>query len=150
MTGLPGRSPSPVSQGHLPLRLVLVRGVATTGAATGGVVGVTGLGIFLGDNDSSTDRLVEHVCHYADLVGSEHVGIGLDHVHVAFDLAEEVSGRPDYWPPGQQYDTPGITCAHPSQAHGICEQLLDRGFSDAEVTGILGGNFLRVAEQVWG
>ena len=46
--------------------------------------------------------------------------------------------------------TPGITCAHPSQAHGICEQLLDRGFSDAEVTGILGGNFLRVAEQVWG
>ena len=119
-------------------------------AATGGVVGVTGLGIFLGDNDSSTDRLVEHVCHYADLVGPEHVGIGLDHVHVAFDLAEEVSGRPDYWPPGQQYDTPGITCAHPSQARGICEQLLDRGFSDAEVTGILGGNFLRVAEQVWG
>jgi D-arabinose 1-dehydrogenase-like Zn-dependent alcohol dehydrogenase len=84
------------------------------------LVGVTGLGIFLGDNDSSTDRLVEHVCHYADLVGPEHVGIGLDHVHVAFDLAEEVSGRPDYWPPGQQYDTPGITCAHPSQARGIC------------------------------
>ncbi|MBC8365021.1 MAG: membrane dipeptidase [Actinobacteria bacterium] len=119
-------------------------------AATGGVVGVTGVGIFLGDNDSSTERLVEHICHYVDLLGPDHVGIGLDHVHVAFDLADEVSDRPDYWPPGQQYDTPGITFAHPEQAHGICEQLLARGLSDVEVTGILGGNFLRVAQQVWG
>ncbi len=119
-------------------------------AATGGVVGVTGVGIFLGDNDSSTDRLVEHVCHYVDLLGPDHVGIGLDHVHVPFDLADEVSGRPDYWPPGQQYDTPGITFAHPGQVHAICDRLLARGLSDAETTGILGGNFLRVAEQVWG
>jgi len=119
-------------------------------AATGGVIGVCGLGIFLGDNDSSTDRLVEHICHYVELVGPEHVGIGLDHIHESIDLADELSARPDYWPPGQQYDTPGITGAHPDQIHGICDHLLARGLSDAEVTGILGGNFLRVAEQVWG
>ena len=69
---------------------------------------------------------------------------------MAFDLADEVSGRPDYWPPSQQYDTPGITFAHPGQVHAICDRLLARGLSDAETTGILGGNFLRVAEQVWG
>lgn len=119
-------------------------------AGTGGVIGVNGLGIFLGDNDSSTERLVEHAWHYFELVGPEHVGIGLDHIHESIDLADELSARPDYWPPGQQYDTPGITGAHPEQIHGICEQLLARGLSDVEVTGVLGGNFLRVAEQVWG
>ena len=119
-------------------------------AATGGVVGVNGLGIFLGENDSSTGRMVEHACHLVDLVGAEHVGLGLDHLPEGADLAGELISRPDFWPPGQQYDTPDITGAHPGQVHGICGQLLDRGFSDAEVSGILGGNFLRVASQVWG
>ncbi len=119
-------------------------------AATGGVVGVTGLGIFLGANDSSTGTMVEHACYLAELVGPEHVGIGLDHIFDDLDLTEELSARPDYWPPGQGYDTPNINGAHPGQIYEICDQLLTRGFSDTEVTGILGGNFLRVAHQVWG
>lgn len=119
-------------------------------AATGGVVGVNGLGIFLGDNDASTGRIVEHVCYLADLIGADHVGLGLDHMPEAADLAGELSARPDYWPPGQQYDTPDIAGAEPGQIHGICAQLLERGFSDDEVSGILGGNFLRVASKVWG
>ena len=119
-------------------------------AATGGVVGVTGLGIFLGANDSSTDTMVEHACYLAELVGPEHVGIGLDHIFDDLDLTEELSARPDYWPPGQGYDTPHINGAQPGQIYEICDQLLARGFSDTEVTGILGGNFLRVAQQVWG
>ena len=119
-------------------------------AATGGVVGVTGLGIFLGANDSSTGTMVEHACYLAELVGPEHVGIGLDHIFDDLDLTEELSARPDYWPPGQGYDTPNINGAQPGQIYEICDQLLTRGFSDTEVTGILGGNFLRVAHQVWG
>jgi membrane dipeptidase len=31
----------------------------------------------------------------------------------------------------------------------ICDALFRKGFSEAEVAGILGGNFRRVAEQVW-
>ncbi|MCC2113863.1 MAG: membrane dipeptidase, partial [Hyphomicrobiales bacterium] len=46
-------------------------------AATGGVVGINGLGIFLGDNDVSNETFVNHACYVADLVGPEHVGIGL-------------------------------------------------------------------------
>ncbi len=118
-------------------------------AATGGVVGVNGLGIFLGPNDTSTETLVKHACYLAELVGPEHVGLGLDYADSDVDLAEGLSARPDYWPPGQLYDTPNIKVASPAQIPGICEQLLARGFAESEVRGILGGNFLRVATQVW-
>ena len=118
-------------------------------SAMGGVVGVSGLGIFLGANDSSTETMVEHVCYLADLVGPEHVGLGLDHIYEELDLADELSARPDYWPPDQLYDTPNIKVVHPRQIAEICEQLVARGFAESEVTGVLGGNFLRVAAQVW-
>jgi membrane dipeptidase len=118
-------------------------------AATGGVVGVNGLGIFLGPNDTSTETLVKHACYLAELVGPQHVGLGFDYSYSDEDLAEGLSARPDYWPPGQLYDTPNIKVASPTQIPEVCEQLLARGFAESEVAGILGGNFLRVAAEVW-
>lgn len=118
-------------------------------ADTGGVVGVNGLGIFLGANDSTTETLVKHICYLVELVGPDHVGLGLDHIYEELDLADALSGRPDYWPPGQLYDTPNIKIAHPNQIAEICELLVRRGFTGSEVQGVLGGNFLRVASQVW-
>jgi membrane dipeptidase len=118
-------------------------------AAGGGVVGVNGLGIFLGPNDTSTGTLVKHVCYLAELIGPEHVGLGLDYSYDDADLAEGLSARPDYWPPGQLYDTPNIKVAEPKQIAEICQELHARGFSANEIMGILGGNFLRVASQVW-
>jgi membrane dipeptidase len=108
-----------------------------------------GLGIFLGPNDTSTGTLVKHVCYLAELIGPEHVGLGLDYSYDDADLAEGLSARPDYWPPGQLYDTPNIKVAEPKQIAEICQELHARGFSANEITGILGGNFLRVASQVW-
>ena len=118
-------------------------------AATGGVVGINGLGIFLGRNDCSSDIIADHICHVAGLVGSEHVGIALDYSHEEADLGEILSSRTDYWPAGQAYDTPGIKVAEPRQYPEICRIFHHRGFSESELAGILGGNFLRVAEKVW-
>ena len=44
-------------------------------AASGGVVGMTGLNIFLG-GEATPRRLVDHIDHVAGLVGPEHVGLG--------------------------------------------------------------------------
>ena len=54
-------------------------------AATGGVVGINGVGIFLGANDARPETFVRHVDYVAQLVGPEHVGLGLDFM---FDMAE--------------------------------------------------------------
>lgn len=45
-------------------------------AATGGVVGINGIGIFLGENDSSTDALFRHLDHWVQLIGPAHVATG--------------------------------------------------------------------------
>jgi len=121
-------------------------------AATGGVVGIVGIGIFLGDNDISTPTLADHIDHYVNLVGPQHVGIGLDY---AFENEDEEAGlgsvldaAPDYWPKAQ-YDYPSVDCAHPRQIFELTEELLRRQYKEDDVVAILGGNFMRVAEAVW-
>ena len=121
-------------------------------AASGGFVGLNGIGIFLGDNDIRDEVMADHVCYVADLVGPEHVALGLDWnppVETAPDLSELVASRPDFWPPGQRYDTPGIRFASPKQIPGVCRILSARGWSDRDIQGFLGGNAIRVAAKAW-
>ena len=49
-------------------------------AATNGVVGINGVGIFLGENDASTRAIVRAIDYAVEVVGPAHVGIGLDYV----------------------------------------------------------------------
>lgn len=117
-------------------------------ARTGGVVNLDGIGIFLGDNDNSTETLIRHIDHVAQLVGPEHVGLGLDYVFDQAELDEYVRSRPDIFPPEKGYRT-GIAMIEPERFPVIAEALLRRGYADAEVQGILGHNNLRVASLVW-
>ncbi len=119
-------------------------------AQTGGVVGMNGMGIFLGDNDISSETIVRHICYVSDLVGPEHVGLGFDYSpDMDLDVGEILKSRPDYWPAGQQYDTPHIKHAGPPQIPALVDNMFDRGFSEGEVRGVLGENFQRVASAAW-
>ncbi len=121
-----------------------------TCAQTGGVIGVNGMGIFLGDNLSDNDTLIRHIVYLSELVGVEHVGLGFDYSPpTGLDLGAILSSRPDFWPAGQGYDTPHITHACPEQLPALTENLQQKGFREEEIRGILGGNFYRVAEQTW-
>lgn len=125
---------------------------ATACAATGGVIGVNGIGVFLGEDDIRTVALADHVEYLLDLVGPDHVGIGLDYFFEAdldASFQDALAGNEDYWP-REQYPGGAIRCAAPSQLGELTALLLARDRSEAEVRAVLGGNFLRVAGEVWG
>jgi len=117
-------------------------------AASGGVINLNGIGLFLGDNDDSTDTYVKHVRYVADLVGPQHVGIGLDYVFDRQELDELVTGDPETFPPELGYGA-GIRMVEPERIPAIAEALLCSGWSDADLEGFLGANNLRVAQAVW-
>jgi membrane dipeptidase len=117
-------------------------------AATGGVVNLSGIGIFLGNNDNSTETLIRHIDYATDLIGPEHVGLGLDYVFDQSELADYLVARPDIFPPEKGYSA-GMAMIEPERFPILAEGLLKKGYSEAQVRGILGENNLRVARQVW-
>jgi membrane dipeptidase len=117
-------------------------------AATDGVVNINGIGIFLGQNDNSTETYVRHVRHVADLVGPRHVGIGLDYVFDSKELDEYVTSSPHIFPPELGYGA-GIRMIEPERIPVIADALLASGWSDSDLEGFLGSNNLRVARAVW-
>jgi membrane dipeptidase len=117
-------------------------------AATGGVVGVNGIGIFLCDATASTAAIVRHIDYIAQLIGPEHVAIGLDSVFDMPNMTTRLAAAPQTWPRSAGYG--GVNkIAQPEQWPDLVESLLALGYAEADVLGIIGGNFLRVAKAVW-
>ncbi len=75
----------------------------------------------------SVSRIVDHIDHIVKLVGIDHVGIGSD-----FDGIQAVPADLS-----SVADLPNLT-----------KELLRRGYSENDVDKILGGNMLRVMEEV--
>ena len=117
-------------------------------AATGGVVGLNGVGIFLGRNDSSTDAFVRHVDYAVSLIGSRHVGLGFDYVFDTQELDDYLASMANTFPPGFGYDS-SVRMIPPEQLEDIVDRLIRMGYGEEALKAILGGNFRRVAEQVW-
>jgi membrane dipeptidase len=114
-------------------------------AQTGGVVGINGIGDFLGG--TSSKLIVENIEYVMNLAGPEHVGIGLDYVVDKQELIEYIEGHPDVFPPDKINNY--LSFAEPEQFPEFTELLYQKGYSEQIIGGILGGNFLRVAEDVW-
>lgn len=117
-------------------------------AATGGVVGINGVGIFLGKNDISSETYARHVDHVVQLVGPAHVSIALDYVFDMRELVEHLEKMKGTFPPGLGYEM-GARFVPPEQLEEIVVTLQGWGYSDADLTALLGGNLLRLAKQVW-
>ena len=117
-------------------------------AATGGVISINGIGLFLGDNDNSTGTLLRHIDYVVNLVGIEHVGLGLDYVFDTQELDALFKQSPDLFPVEKGY-SPGIKLVEPERIPLIAEGLLAMNYTQDQVKAVLGGNNLRVAKAVW-
>jgi membrane dipeptidase len=125
----------------------------TACARGGGVVNINGVGLFLGVSstgapDNSTETLLRHIDYAVQLIGPQHVGIGLDYVFDLSELSEYLQKSPESFPPisGQARS---YTQVEPERFPLIAEALLKRGYQEEDVQGILGQNNLRIARQVW-
>jgi membrane dipeptidase len=117
-------------------------------AQTGGVVGINGIGMFLGNNDTRSESVVAHIDYVAQLVGADHVGIGLDYVFDTDELVEYLQANPHIFPAKDGYGS-SFAQAAPEQLSEIVTGLFARGYSSGDVRKIIGGNFKRIARETW-
>jgi membrane dipeptidase len=120
-------------------------------AATGGIIGVVGVNLFLGTQDVRAETMADHVEYLLDIAGPRHVGIGLDYSFPvsAAGTQARVKANPQFWPPKSGYGDVKIEYLPPTHLLELTEVLLSRGHSDEVVRGVLGGNFLRLASEIW-
>lgn len=117
--------------------------------ASGGLVGVNGISIFLGDAEHLHDGLFAHVDHWAQLLGVQNVGLGMDIVSDMDRSLREVSQRPEQWPATYGLSSGNVRCCGPEFLVPLVERMLKAGYSDMDCQAVLGGNWLRLADRVW-
>ena len=106
-------------------------------AATGGVIGVTPIRLFLdtdGDGVTGMDDMIAHIEYIASLVGIDHVGIASD----TYVDGEE--------PSSHHYASADLAAL--DRWVRLTARLRARGWNEEDLAKLLGGNFLRVFREV--
>lgn len=123
-------------------------------AATGGVMGITGVRMFVKDREPTTiEDYIDHFDHVRDLIGVEHLGVGSDvDLHGYDDMPTDEyealkSAYKDSYAFRDKIDIEGVD--HPKRMFDLTEALIRRGYTDDHIRGILGGNFQRVLGEIW-
>jgi len=131
-------------------------------AANGGNVGVVGYPAFVSASARPTlDQFIDHVAYMCDLIGSDHVTLGIDYFEGQSPYMEDTRARAMYdallhsgdwseksYPPPPWHYPAGIET--PATLHNLTEGLLARGFAEADIRRIYGENWLRIYRTVWG
>lgn len=123
-------------------------------AATGGVVCVSGVSLFLGNDAPTAQDVARHAAYVANLVGVAHVGIGLDIGFSEPALNDTPPGdfHPTYWwPPSAGYTNAiaGVRYTPVAAWQELDAALQATGMTADDAAMVMGGNMLRVAQQVW-
>ena len=123
-------------------------------AATGGVMGITGVRMFVkSDEPTTVEHALDHFDHVVKLVGVEHVGVGSDMDLDGYDdMPPEENKRLRAGYKGsygfrEKIDIEGLD--HPQRMFDLTEGLIRRKYNDKDIELILGGNFKRVLAQTW-
>jgi len=123
-------------------------------AATGGVMGITGVRMFVRAEEPTTiEHVLDHFDHVVKLVGVEYVGLGSDMDLDGYDdLPPEENKRlranyKDSYGFREKIDIEGLD--HPKRVFDLTEGLIRRKYSDQNIEMMLGGNFKRVLAQIW-
>ncbi len=129
-------------------------------AQKGGIIGLTPWGPLCWKNSGrpSLDDYIDHIDYVVDLVGIDHVSFGSDNTpDHSSDEAGTVQQATLYPSVVADYNeavgtAPSVRHAEgfsgPHQLHNLVEGLIRRGYAESDISKLLGGNFLRIFEQV--
>jgi membrane dipeptidase len=126
----------------------LIRAVAQRG----GVIGLNGYPAFVAGKLAPTlDDLIDHMVHIDSIAGPGHVGLGLDYYQCSASTYDKyVSAgiwHPDTYPRPPWNFPAGIE--DPSTLDRLTQRLVQRDFTDDEIRGVLGENWMRVLNVIW-
>lgn len=116
-------------------------------AQKGGVIGINGLGLLLGDPNAGIEKFIDHIDYIAQCVGPEYAAIGLDYLYFAEEfeqfMADQSASHPSSYAK-QVSDATTWKCLQPENILEIIDALVARGYSDKDIMGIVGGNIMRL------
>lgn len=131
-------------------------------AERGGFVGIYFMPFLNQSGHATAEDVVAHIDHALNLCGEDHVGIGTDGTVTQIDdlkvyeakLAKEIADRraAGISATGERPDTYPfvVDLRGPDQFRKLARLLEAKGYSPRRVEKILGLNFLRYAETIWG
>jgi membrane dipeptidase len=111
-----------------------------------GVIGINSVLVSPEQKGSTLDCYVDHIEHVANLIGIDCVGIGFDFFEFIYRQWPESKKK---WM-AEKLTTPHFIpdLTNHSHARNLTRRLIERGFSDEDISKILRGNWLRVFEQL--
>jgi len=131
-------------------------------ADKGGVTGVYFMPFLTLDSQPKGSDLIAHIEHVARVAGEDHVGIGTDNGVLPSEITEETRRQNREWAlarikagiasPGEGPDVFPIVADYNSvdRYRRLAGDLAKRGWSQARLEKLFGGNFLRVYREAWG
>jgi membrane dipeptidase len=131
-------------------------------ADKGGVVGVYFMPFLTLDSQPKGEDLLRHVEHIANVAGEDHVGIGTDNGVLPQATDAEATKKLHEWAqkridagiaaPGEGLDVWPMVKDYNSvdRYRRFASDLQKRGWSEARLEKLMGGNFLRVYREAWG
>lgn len=129
-------------------------------ADKGGVIGIYLMPFINAAGQPTADDLIRQIDHAVNVCGEDHVGIGSDLSMTPHQVTPEYTRKHQQFVEGRK--RLGIAAPReedfmfvadlntPRRIESIAERLAARGYSDARVEKIIGGNFLRLFGTVWG
>ena len=126
-------------------------------AAKGGTIGIVAFPRFIADQDPTVAGMVDHMDHYIDLVGENHVGLGTDFTEAYQDkkvvLPESRrwrTRRPDMFGSVNDFLELKYPLTTIRLLPNLTQAMFDRGYPEERIAKILGGNWLRTFQQFVG
>lgn len=131
-------------------------------ADKGGVVGVYFMPFLTLDSHPKGSDLIAHIEHVANVAGEDHVGLGSDNGVLPQIVDAESTKKLNEWAqkrmdagiaaPGEGLNVWPMVADYNSvdRYRRLASDLQKRGWSEARLEKLFGGNFLRVYREAWG